>query len=236
MNLDEIIEQLTETILYDAIDTNEVGGMSCQQFFAMQHQQKREFLRQKYIEGMRFHGLTETEHDELMASIFAFVDAEVEPKVTCLLHEMGKAKGKPPEWAPAVASRVNSKKTGRTMREQADHPIINDLREGSMYSPTHKGALQKATYIGKAALLFSGSQQARRMRKLEQQLQDNTQRIKALELAAGDAKARLASVEDWQEKAEAMSKAGSSYGAIADALGRSKSTVSTYLMRKKVKQ
>lgn len=237
MNLDEIIEQLTETILHEAMDSDEIAGMPCQQFYAMQHRQRREFLAAKYQEGMRFHGLTDAEHDLVMLHMLTVIDTEVKPQVRQFLQDMEAAKGKPAGWADTIATRrINSKKTGRTLREQAGHPVINDLREADMYSPSHKGALQSATYIGKAEMLFTGSQTARRLRRLEQQMAEHAQKIQLLERTAADANARLSSVEDWQVKVDDMLSQGKPVGFIAKELGRSRDSINAYIRRQRLKQ
>ena len=105
-----------------------------------------------------------------------------------------------------------------------------------MYSPSHKGALQSATYIGKAEMLFTGSQTARRLRRLEQQMAEHAQKIQLLEQTAAAANARLSSVEDWQVKVDDMLSQGKPVGFIAKELGRSRDSINAYIRRQRLKQ
>jgi hypothetical protein len=195
------------------------------QFAAKQAAEKRAFYKQRAASGHRAYRATRQDHSIIAASIFESVNAGIKPAVPIILRAYGEVQKRPPEWAMRVATQKRPKRMGETLKAYNGHAVIQELRDGRMLTQTHKSALQNSTYSGLAELLFSGSQSTRERRAMKQKIGALEARVSAVEAEVVRAHTRMDVSEQWKNDAASLYRDGKSYGCIAVAVGRSKSTV-----------
>lgn len=205
-------------------------SMTAQQFFAKQEAERREFFRNAAANGKKPQRVSQQDHDYIVGSIFESVDAGTKPTVRPMLEAYGREQNRTPEWAERVAGHKHPRKMGKTLAEYKNHPVLQDLKEGRMRSQTHKSALQNSTYSGFADLLFSGSQNVRTQRAMQQRMDALEVELAAVKTEAARANARIDASEQWKTAAEQLYHAGESYNAISNKVGKSKSTVGEYIL------
>lgn len=202
---------------------------SLKQFMARQAAEKREFFKSRTRLGLKTQRATQQDHHAVIAYIFQAVGSDEKPNVFSWLRTHGANNGHPPEWAKCVARHTHSKRMKVSLGTLQDHPVINDLRDGHLFTQTHKGVLIRATYSGFAALLFSNSQIVREHRVMKDQKKELEASLVVARLEIAKANARLELSESWKSEAIAMRRNGVSCRKIADQLGKPKSTVNDYL-------
>lgn len=211
------------------IEAESSTSMSTQQFHAKQAAEKRDFFRNRTSQGVPSQRVSQEDHNHIIDSILANVNEGIKPPVQSLLKEHGKQKNRDPEWAKRVSTHTHNKKMGKTLEVNKDHPVIRDLKAGGMYGQTYKGALQRSTYSGFAALLFSGSQLVRNQQLMQQQINKLQEDLTQIKSEVARANARLDDAELWRAEAVSMYSDGMSFGKIAKQLGKPKSTVNDHI-------
>lgn len=214
---------------------NPAGGMTPQQLHAKHDAERREYFRARAAQGHKVHRVTQIDHDLLVSSIFDSVDRGMKPAIRPMLEAHGRQRGYDAEWANKVSARRQPRKMAKTLASKRNHPALNDLKEGQMLSQTHKAALQNATYSGLASLLFSGSQNVRNQRRLQQRMDALEAELAVVKADAARANARLDNKDagkDWKEAARAIRAAEPSIAnrELARRVGMSESTVRKYLI------
>lgn len=209
-------------------------GMTPQRFHAQQNAERMKFFRELRAQGFNGHRASQKDHDFIFGSILNTVDAGVKPAVKPLLREYAEQQGYAPEWAERVATRPQPKKMGKSLKAGQNHPVIQDLKRGHMFTQTHQSALKRATYSGLAELLFSGSQSAREKQAMQDRMDALEARLAAAEADAARANARLDIKDaglDWREKVRAILAAepGISKRELAERVGKSHTAVNRYL-------
>ena len=182
-------------------------SMTPQQFHAKQVAERREYFRNRSTQGIQAQRVSRRDHNYIVDRIFNSVHAGTRPAVRPMLEAYGKEHNRAPEWAERVAAQTHAKKMGKTLAAKKDHPVLQDLKGGNMLSQTHKSTLQNATYSGLATLLFSGSQNVREKRALQQRMDALEAELAAIRAEAARANARLDlkdSGQDWKERARAI--------------------------------
>jgi len=210
------------------------GGMTPQRFHAQQNAEMLKFYRELSAQGFQSYRASQKDHDYIFGSILSTVDAGQKPAVKPLLREYAAQQGYSPEWAERVADKRQPKKMGKSIKANQHHPVIQDLKEGHMFTQTHQSALKTATYSGLAAVLFSGSQNTRRQRAMQARMDALEARLAVAEAEADRANARLDIKDaglDWKEKARAIlvAEPGISKREVARRVGMHESTVRKYL-------
>lgn len=195
------------------------------QFAAKQAAEKRAFFQRRAANGHKAHKASQQDHNSIVGSIFASVDAGNKPAVPNILRAYGEEQNRPPEWAARVATQKRPKRMGKTITAFSAHAVIQDLREGRMFTQTHRSTLQNSTYSGLAELLFSGSQSTREKRAMKDRIATLEARVFAVEAETARAHARIDESEQWKTDAVELYCAGESYAAIAGKVGMGKTTV-----------
>lgn len=203
--------------------------MTPQQFFAKQDADRRAFFQNRSAQGIKTKRVSQQDHNYIVGRIFDSVDASTKPVVRSILEAYGREQHRAPEWAARVAGHKHPRKMGKTLAEYKDHLVLKDLKEGGMLSQTHKSMLQNSTYSGFAALLFSGSQNARERRAMKERIGTLEARVFAVEAETARAHARIDASEQWKTDAVDLYRAGKSYGAIAVQTGKGKTTLYEYI-------
>lgn len=200
-----------------------------QQFFAKQKAEKLAFFRNRTSKGIRSQRASQQDHDHIVNSILSIVNEGNKPAVPTLLEAYGTKNNRDPEWAKRVATQAHNKKMNKTFQTNKDHPVIQDLKDGRMFTQTHRGALLRSTYSGLAELLFSGSQIVRIQRLIRQQLDEMQEELAIVKIEVARANARLDDIEQWKNDAVVLYNSGKSLRNIAEKVGKAKSTVADYL-------
>jgi hypothetical protein len=204
-------------------------GLSPQQFHAKIQKMQREYFLNRSAQGIQTQRVSQQDHNFIVDSIFNSVHAGTKPAVRPMLEAYGKEHSRATAWAKRAAVQKHSKKLGKTIAIKKDHPVLQDLKEGRMLSPTHKSTLQNATYSGFAELLFSGSQSVRSQRELQKRMDTLEAELAVVRADAARANTRLDESEQWKADAVELYGAGKSYADIADIVGKGKSTVNDYI-------
>lgn len=208
-----------------AISAISTDGLSSQQFYALIQRMQRDYFSNQSTQGNRPQQVSQQDHNCIVDNIFDSVNAGTKPAVRPMLEAYAREHNRAPEWAERAAAQTHPKKMGKTLAAKKDHPVLQNLKDGSMLSQTHKSTLQNATYSGLAELLFSGSQNVRSQRALQAEVHELRTRMTAVEAEAARANTRLDESEQWRAEAEEMYRAGASYGCITKATTKGKTTV-----------
>jgi hypothetical protein len=209
------------------------SGPNPKQFFAKQYSEQMQFYRHLKTQGHIFHRASQADHDFLFSTILGTVDAGLKPAIRLVLKEYSDAQGYAPEWAGKVAIKTQPKKMKKSLAKHAQHPVLQDLKDGSMLTQTHKSALCNATYSGLAEMLFSGSQNVRHQKQILAELAEVKARLAKGEAEAARANARLDIKDaglDWREKARSIlaTGPGMSNRELARRVGMHEATVRKY--------
>ena len=182
--------------------------------------------------GFQFHRLSTDELRIIVDDLFDSMDAGEKPNTAAVVHAYAKLWNKPADWAAKILPQSHARKMRRLLPNLLNRPAMIDLKEGKMLDQTRKSQLATATLMGFVNTVHSGSTLVRAVRVLQMEALASNRRLAALEATVRQHEARLALVETWQTRADVMRAAGSSYKEIADVVGRPRSTVSDYFLRK----
>lgn len=208
--------------------------LSTAQFAAKQAAEKRAYFHRRAANGQKAHKASQQDHNCIVGSIFATIEAGDKPAVPNILRVYGEEKNRPPEWAERVATQKRPKRMGKTLAAYNEHSVIQDLKEGRMFTQTHKSTLQNSTYSGLAELLFSGSQNVREKRAMQKRMDAMEAELAAVKAEAARANARLDLKDqgkDWHEAARAILAAepGTSNRELARRVGKDEKSIRNYL-------
>lgn len=208
-------------------------GLSPRRFHAQQNAERNKFFRELAAQGFKVHRASQQDHDFIFDSILDTVDAGVKPAVKPLLRDYAEQQGYAPEWAERVATKTQPKKMRKSLKGKQRHAVIEDLKEGRMFTQTHQSTLTHATYSGLAELLFSGSQSTREKQDMRDRLAALEAKLAVVEAEADRANARLNLMNaglDWKETARAVLAAepGISKSELARRVGKSEGLVRKY--------
>lgn len=208
--------------------------LSTAQFHAKQAAEKRAFFQRRAANGQKAHKASQQDHNCIVSSIFATIDAGNKPAVPSILRTYGEEQNRPPEWAERVATQKRPKRMGKTLAAYSEHSVIQELKEGRMFTQTHKSALQNSTYSGLAELLFSGSQSVREKRAMQKRVDAMEAELASVRAEAARANARLDlkdAGKDWKEAARAIlqTQPNLSNRALAARVGKNEKSIRNYL-------
>lgn len=211
-----------------------LGNMTPQQFFAKQEADKQEFFRKRTAQGNKPQRVNQQDHNCIVGTIFDRVDAGDKPAVRPMLEAYGKERGYSPDWAKRVSAQTHPRKMSKTLAAYKSHPVLQDLKKGRMLSQTHKSALQHSTYSGLTEFLFSGTQNVRHQRAVQQRMEALEAELGAVKAEAGRANARLDLKDqgkDWREAARTIriAEPGISNRKLAGLVGVSEAAIRKYL-------
>lgn len=135
------------------------------------------------------------------------------------------------QWASAIRGRKTDSRNKAALSKLEGHPVMQTItRAGTDVAGIHNGTMSHSIKkIGEAFTL------AQRVAQLETALAAVVQHQKKQDARMDHMERRsLAGEGDaWKAVADRMRSEGAGYGAIAKLTGRSKSTISSYLTRKK---
>jgi hypothetical protein len=210
-------------------DKPSVFDLTTAAFAAKQAAEKRAYYQHRATNGQKAHKASQQDHNNIVGCIFASVDAGHKPTMPIILRAYGEEQNRPPEWAERVATQKRPKRMGKTITAYSEHAVIQDLREGRMFTQTHRSTLQNSTYSGLAELLFSGSQSTREKRAMKERIATLEARVSATEAETARAHARIDASEQWKTDAVDLYRVGKSYGFIALQTGKGKTTVHEHI-------
>jgi hypothetical protein len=211
----------------------EQPALSPQQFHAQQNAQRMQFYRERKAQGHTSPRVSPLDHAHIFGTILDTVDAGIKPAVKPMLREYAAQQGYAPEWVSSAATKTQPKKMARSLAANRQHPVIQDLKDGHMFTQTHQSALKNATYSGLAELLFSGSQSTRERNDMSARLAALEAQMAQVQAEAARANARLNLMDaglDWKEQARAILAAepGISMRALALRVGKSEGALRKY--------
>lgn len=209
------------------------SSLSPRRFHAQQNAERMKFFRELKAQGLKVHRASQQDHDFIFDSILTTVDAGMKPAVKPLLRDYAEQQGYEPEWAERVAAKTQAKKMRKSLKAKQRHSVLQDLKEGHMFTQTHQSALTHSTYSGLAELLFSGSQSSRERRDMRERLLALEAKLSAVEAEAERANARLNAMDaglDWKEVARSVLAAEPdiSQRELARRVGKSEGSVRKY--------
>ncbi|WP_330212272.1 helix-turn-helix domain-containing protein [Pseudomonas sp. Z18(2022)] len=147
------------------------------------------------------------------------------PSVSQQINAHSVSMPRPTQWASAIRGRKTDSRNKAALSKLEDHPVMQTItRSGTDVAGIHNGTMSHSIKkIGEAFTL------AQRVAQLEDALAAVVQHQQQQDARL----ARLEAGDTWKAVAERMRSEGAGYGAIAKLTGRSKSTISSYLTRKK---
>ena len=190
-----------------------------------------EFYRELTLAGYVFHRVSVDDHKAIVLTLLDHLDSGIKPDVMAIVTARGRETGKPPEWAASVFPRQHGRKMRKLFPTLMARPSILDLKEGALLDQTRKAQMEKATLTGFANTVHSGAQLVREVRKLKREMLAMQKRMAVAEERLDAAETRLDASGPWQAMAVELRALGQTYGQIADATGKPRSTVSMYLAR-----
>lgn len=203
--------------------------MTLQQLYAKQEAERRAYFRERTSQGVKSQRASQQDHNAIVDSILRSINDGIKPDVLALLRAYGDANDRDLVWVKRIASQTHNKKMGKTLQLHKSHPVIQELKDARMFTQTHKGAIQRSTYSGLAELLFSGSQNVRKQRHMEREIEELREMIARLKADVAKMHARVDDSEYWKVKTKEMHVEGMSCGKIAERLGKAKSTINDYI-------
>lgn len=233
--LDKICQRYGDNIVNEAralIKQQPIyGTISPQQFHSKQEKERREYFRNRTIEGKPALRVNQQDHNTIIQLIFESINSGTKPNIRSILENRAKQQHYDPLWAKKVTGHMHKKKMRETLELYKDNELMHDLRSEGLLSQTYKSALLKSTYSGFTDMLFSGTQLIRKKRALQQENDDMNSQLKILKAEVTKMNAQIDKSENWKLIAREMYNDGESYNAIKNKTGKSKTTVHDYIKR-----